>query len=68
MSTRNLARQMQGRSVSQLMTNSNPILNRAGPLSMGSSTPKPANNNPITDRKRPLQCGYYHLNQPRQCV
>ena len=57
MPTRNLARQMQGRSVSQLMTNSNPIVDRTRPLSMGSSPPKPANNNPITDKKRPLSMG-----------
>ena len=54
MPTCNLARQMQGRSLSQLMTNSNPISDRTRPSSMGSSPPRPANNNPIPDRKRPL--------------
>ena len=54
MPTRNLVKQVPGRSVSQLMTNSDPILDRARPLSMGSSPFKPANNNTITDRKRPL--------------
>ena len=57
MPTHNLARQMQGRSVSQLMTNSNPSFDRTRPLSMGSSPPRPANNNPIPDRKRPLSMG-----------
>ena len=57
MPTRNLARQMQERSVSQLMTNSNPNSDRTKPLSIGSSPPRPANNNPIPDRKRPLSMG-----------
>ena len=57
MPTCNLVKQMPGRSVGQLMTNSIPILDRTRPLSMGSSPPKPANNNPITDRKRLLSMG-----------
>ena len=57
MPTRNLVKQMPGRSVSQLMTNSNPFFDRTRPLSMGSAPPKPANNNPITNRKRPLSMG-----------